>query len=289
MYDRLLIPTDGSDVAAVAAETAVTLAARFDAELHVLHVQETGDLLPGLDDDGADEFAALGRRAVEDAAERAAEAGVETTTAFIEGERRVHRGILEYATDNDVDCIVMGTSGRTGVGRYLLGSVAEQTLRHSSVPVLTVHEDTAVRTEFERVLVPTDGSKAAAAALDAGIDLSLATGSALHVVHVVDLGVVWGDVDVGMILDALEESGQRALDRAIERAEAAGVSTVASSLLQGSPHRAILDYADDRDVDCVVVGTHGRTGIDRYLLGSVTERVVRLSDIPVLALHAPEE
>jgi nucleotide-binding universal stress UspA family protein len=67
------------------------------------------------------------------------------------------------------------------------------------------------------------------------------------------------------------------------------VSSVQASVLSGSPYRAIVDYAAAEDIDLVVMGTHGRTGFDRYLLGSVTERVVRLSDRPVLAFDDHDE
>ena len=67
------------------------------------------------------------------------------------------------------------------------------------------------------------------------------------------------------------------------------ISTVEASVLSGRPHRAIVDYAAEYDVDLIVMGTHGRTGLDRYLLGSVTERVVRLSDVPVLAVGEEAE
>jgi len=96
--------------------------------------------------------------------------------------------------------------------------------------------------------------------------------------------IAWDEMNAGVVLDALEAAGKRALDAVIEDAETAGVSGIESAVVSEAPHRAITEYADDRDVDCIVMGTHGRTGIDRYLLGSVTERVVRLADAPVLAL-----
>ena len=75
----------------------------------------------------------------------------------------------------------------------------------------------------------------------------------------------------------------------IEQAEDDGVETIEGMVSQGSPHRAILDYIEDQDIDLVVMGTHGRTGLDRYLLGSVTEKVVRLSDAPVMTVRLSDE
>ena len=288
MYDRILVPTDGSDVAETAAEAALTLANRFDADLHVVHVLDVGDLPPWVEDEDADEFATRGRDALSTVATMADEADVEVTTKFIESTEPIHRAILQYADEHDVDCIVMGTFGRTGLDRFVLGSIAEQTLRESPVPVLTVHGETTFAEDFDDILVPTDGSDSAEAAAAHAIDLALATDATLHIVHAVDPGIAWDEMNAGVVLDALEEAGKRALDAVIEDAETAGVSGIESAVVSGAPHRAITEYADDRDVDCVVMGTHGRTGIDRYLLGSVTERVVRLADAPVLALKSDD-
>ncbi len=288
MYDTVLLPTDGSEAAETAAEAAVALARRFDATLHVVHVLDVGDLPPGIEDSGADEFTSRGESATRAVAEMATDAGLDVTTALLDDGKPVHRAILAYADREAVDCIVMGTVGRTGLDRVVLGSVTERTLRESAVPVFTVHEDTVARMEFDTLLVPTDGSDCAEGAADHAIALATETGASLHVVHAVDPGVAWGGVDSAMILDALEEHGERAIRRVVERAADADVPTVEAAVVSGPPSRAIVDYADEQNVDCVVMGTHGRTGLGRHLIGSVTERVVRRSRVPVLALAEGE-
>lgn len=179
----------------------------------------------------------------------------------------------------------MGTQGRTGLNRLVLGSVTERTLRVSPIPVLTVHEDTNIDIDFETVPLPTDGSDAASFAADYGITLAAATDAAMHVV---DLTAVSGEFGSAEILDALEEAGQDAVDDVIDRADEAALRSVEASVLSGTPARALLDYIDERDIDLIVMGTHGRTGLDKYLLGSVTEKIVRLADVPVLTV-APSE
>ncbi|WP_435348856.1 universal stress protein [Haloarchaeobius sp. HRN-SO-5] len=283
MYQRLLVPTDGSEVAEAAAEAAVALAGRFDADLHVLHIIQRASFPIGLEDAETDYLEQQAEAATTAVTEMAAEAGVEATTTVVE-DNEAHRAILTYADDHDVDCIVMGTHGRSGVGRFVLGSVTEQTLRESPIPVLTVHSDTVVDPSLDELLVPTDGSEMADAAADEAIELALETDATLHVVNVVDRTMVWEDTPSGSVLKALERAGKEALESVIERAEAAGVSSVQASALSGRPHRAIVDYADENDVDCIVMGTHGRGGVSRVLVGSVTERVVRLSDVPVLSV-----
>ncbi|WP_255151285.1 universal stress protein [Halorarius halobius] len=138
---------------------------------------------------------------------------------------------------------------------------------------------------YNDVLVPTDGSDAADAAVDHAIDHALRYDATLHVVHVVDEESVPPTPDAGRVLGALEQQGRDAIERVARRAGDAGVDTVESAVVSGPPHEAILEYVDEKGVDLVVMGTHGRRGLDRYLLGSVTERVVRLADVPVLAVH----
>jgi nucleotide-binding universal stress UspA family protein len=104
-----------------------------------------------------------------------------------------------------------------------------------------------------------------------------------------DAVTVWDeDVNAGVVSDSPEEAGRRAFDEVIEKAEAAGVSTDEASVVNGAPHRAVVNDATERTIDLIIMGTHGRTGVDRVLLGSVTERVVRLSDVPVLTTGADE-
>ena len=272
MYETVLVPTDGSDASVAAGKAAFALAREFDAEVHALHVL-------GADSSDPSYGEAL-VAAIEDAA---TEANLETTTALVATDESVHRALIEYADENGIDCIVMGTHGREALREYVLGSVAERTLRESPVPVITVHEDTVVSSETERVLVPTDGSDSANAAAEHAAAFAAATGAAVHVIHVVD------DRNVDeTVHNAFEDAGKRAVEEAIEAAKRADVSNIEASVLSGLPHQAIREYVEHNDIDYVFMGTHGRTGVSRYLLGSVTERVVRLVDVPVVSFKAAE-
>jgi nucleotide-binding universal stress UspA family protein len=144
VFTRILIPTDGSDVVTPAIKTALDIATTYDATLHALFivdppssVSSAGDgftaldnLLDELDDEGHSATAAI--------ADQATARGIETTTAVRRG--NPHDDILSYAEANEIDLIVMGTHGRTGVKRALLGSVTEDVVRHAEIPVLTVHQ-----------------------------------------------------------------------------------------------------------------------------------------------------
>ncbi|WP_290815402.1 ferredoxin Fer, partial [Halovivax sp.] len=280
MYETILVPTDGSTVAETAGEYGARLAKRFDAAIHVVHVEEERLLLgPGGDDSG--------ERAVEAVEQIAIDRGVDVTTAVLEEREGVHRTILEYAEDHDVDLVVMGTYGRTGLDRYLIGSVAERTLRESPVPVVTVDEATSVERDLERILVPSDGSAGAMAAADHAIELATETGAGIHVVHVGGRSPVGDETTTYDLSDPDASAGVDAIDDVLERARAAGLESADVSILGGRVDLTILAAAAEHAVDLVVMGTHGRTGIRRHLLGSTTERVVRFARVPVLAIRAP--
>ncbi|SFL14348.1 Nucleotide-binding universal stress protein, UspA family [Halogranum rubrum] len=141
---------------------------------------------------------------------------------------------------------------------------------------------------YDEILLPSDGSPAATGALDHALDLAATYGSRLHVLYVVDQSAVDSIVSESeLVAVALEGEGTEAVDAIERRAAERGVDVV-TDVLTGHPARTILDYATGHDIDLLVMGTNGRTGLDRYLLGSVTERVVRNADVPVLVVRRPE-
>lgn len=141
MYDQVLIPTDGSTASEGATDHAIDLARQYDATLHALYVVDAGTYssLEVAAEVVSEELHAQGDDAVGAIAERAVAAGVTTETAVETG--IVHRTIIEYVDAKDIDLVVMGTHGRTGVGRFLLGSVAEKVIRTADAPVLTVRSN----------------------------------------------------------------------------------------------------------------------------------------------------
>ena len=139
-------------------------------------------------------------------------------------------------------------------------------------------------TVYDRILFPTDGSDGTARAAEHAVRLARETEATLHVLHVVDTTAFPLDAHSLAFVDAAESAGRSSVAAVCKRAETAGVHAV-DVVREGTPHREILDYADEADVDLTVLGTHGRTGLSRGVLGSVTERVVRRSDVPVLTVR----
>jgi len=138
---------------------------------------------------------------------------------------------------------------------------------------------------YHRILLPTDGSPGADPATDHALDLAREYDAALYALYVVDTDALPVDSHAALITAALETEGRVALEAIVDRAHELGVDPVVDELREGTPHEEILAAIDDHDVDLVVMGTHGRRGLDRYVLGSVTERVLRLSDVPVLTVR----
>lgn len=136
MYDDLLFPTDGSENASIALEHAVSLAERYDATIHVLYVVNTNySDIGATGETTVSSLRERGEDAVREVEDRANTAGIDVVSRIEDGDP--YRSILEYAGEN-ADLIVMGTRGRSGIDRYLLGSVTEKIVRTADVPVFTV-------------------------------------------------------------------------------------------------------------------------------------------------------
>jgi nucleotide-binding universal stress UspA family protein len=138
---------------------------------------------------------------------------------------------------------------------------------------------------YDTVLVPTDGSPGTSHVLTHAVELADSFDATLHGLYVLDAGEsgLGGGVEAGRIRKELRKRGERALQRVAVRGADAGIDTETATR-EGTPHEEIVDYVGKRGVDLVVMGTHGRSGIDRVLLGSVTERVVRLAPVPVVTV-----
>ncbi|PSP41003.1 universal stress protein [Halobacteriales archaeon QH_10_70_21] len=140
---------------------------------------------------------------------------------------------------------------------------------------------------YDRILLPTDGSDASDRAVEQAVGLARETGAELHVLFVVEDIPYAPEMMDDTVEEELQGIGEEAIAAIEARADEAGVDVV-SAIRKGAPHSAILEYADGEGVDAIVMGTHGRSGLDRYLLGSVTERVVRTADVPVLTVRMTE-
>ncbi|MFC6940685.1 universal stress protein [Salinirubellus sp. GCM10025818] len=293
MYDRIVIAVDGSDEAQRAARRGLQLAQVFDATAAVLSVVEQKALR--LTETSAVKTQLRERResAITEIEELASELGHPVTTTLTEGKPAVQ--ISEYAAEQDADLIVVGRQGLTGLGRRLLGGVTEQVLHRSDVPVLVVpgEDDAEMEADYTRVLITTDGSENADVAIPHGIAIAQRYDSAVHVLNVVDLQAAGGAFNAGGLekefIERLDARGQDAVDSVATKIEdSAPDLTVETAVERTSSFEGaaagVREYVEENDVDLVVMGSHGRSNLQRQLIGSVASTVLRTVDVPVLVV-----
>lgn len=144
---------------------------------------------------------------------------------------------------------------------------------------------------YDRILVPTDGSTASVPAIEHAIELAKTHDATIHAIYVINTASFASIPTEGSwegVSEMLEREGGEALREIADAGEEAGVP-VECVQIDGAPSREIVRYAEKHDCDLIVMGTHGRGGIDRLLLGSVAEKVVRSSSVPVLTMHAEDD
>jgi nucleotide-binding universal stress UspA family protein len=287
--DHVLFATDGSDDADRAAAHAVELAAAFDATLSVLSVVDSRyERAYETDDarrDARTRLAVEAEAATTRVTRRATAAGVRTVTAVEEG--RPAQIIADVAADVDADVVVVGTHGRTGLYRFLLGSVAEGVLDRLRRSVLVVPTETDAGDDgdetvaYRTVLLATDGGRASRVATEWALTVAAATGATVRALSVVDRRVAGQQV----ARTALETEAREAVREAALAGTERGVE-VETAVEVGLPAAVVVDAAAEADL--VVVGTNDRTGLDRLALGSVSRRVVRTTQTPVLVARRTE-
>lgn len=289
MYDHILLPYDGSEGAAEVLHHASEIAHWSNGTIQVLYVADTArDSVTVVEGETVDALVREGNEIVEEAAKTLDTLGIEHETDVVQGNPAPT--IVEYADRYDHDLVVMPTHGREGVSRYLIGSVSEKVLRLSTVPVLTVRmqPDETLEFPYENILIPTDGSAAASAAGDQLVEFAAALDATIHVLSVIDdtsLGP-----DIRSIVDEKErkEAANQAVESVISKAERYDNIDTVSHVEHGTPVEAILEYIESNDIDTVGMGTTGRRGTDRILLGSVAEKTVRSAPVPVMTVANPE-
>jgi nucleotide-binding universal stress UspA family protein len=289
MYESILLPYDGSDGAAEVLHHASEIAHWADATIQLLYVADTArDSVTVVEGHTVDALVQQGEDVVEEAAKTLDTLGVSYGTDVVQGNPAP--GIVEYAERYDQDLIVMPTHGRAGISRYLVGSVSEKVVRLSSVPVLTVRmqPDESLTFPYENVLIPTDGSAAATYASEHLVELAAALDATVHVLSVVDDTALGLDVRSAISGKESEQAATDAVDSVVSEAETRGVTNTVRHVEHGTPAEVILDVIESNDVHAVGMGTTGRRGTDRILLGSVAEKTVRSAPVPVMTVAAPE-
>jgi len=294
---KILVPIDFSEPSRKALPHTRELANRFDSEIVILHVRT-----PYADDPNRPELRFLD----EGKYQAWTEEQVDRLSKEIEEHHRVSTriirdispasGILEYldADSNEIDFVVMGTHGRSALGHFFLGSVAEKVVRHSPCPVLTVasnRKDYRDSPRYKKILVGFDFSDHSKHAVANARELVKKYDAHLIVLYVIEQEIapayyeIWR-TEVNRELPEIKERARQALEQTLGEV---GLDDIEFDVEvgggDGRAHQEIVKFIKDHDVDLVVLGTHGLSGIERVLLGSTTEKVVRIAPCPVLTFH----
>ncbi len=289
MYDNILLPFDGSEGAAAVLHHASEIAHWADATLKILYVADTTrDSVTVVEGQTVDVLMEKGKDIVEEAAKTLDTLGTSYDTDIVQGNPAPT--IAEYAEQYDQDLIVMSTHGRKGISRYLIGSVSEKVVRLSSVPVLTVNmqPDEQLTFPYENILIPTDGSTAATHAATHLLELAAALDATVHVLAVVEDTALGPNARSTAAEKENEQAAVDAIETVISKAETYGVATTVRHIEHGSPVEEILETIESNEIHAVGMGTTGKRGTDRILLGSVAEKTVRSAPVPVMTVAESE-
>lgn len=297
---RMLVPLDGSDLATVSLPFVRTLATRSTAIILLRVVPDPIPLTPMVGGDG-DRLDAMVWRATDEATRYLNDVAAILTNETEHIRTMVEVGepnevITRIAARNAVDLIVMGTHGRGAFGRVMVGSVADRVARSSVVPVMLVHpheRDVPARAHevgnVRRLLVPLDGSAFARQALPVAERMARLLEIPIHLVHAIDLQGDWvlGDEanDLEVLLAPMHEEQAAWLHGEVEALGKQGLAAT-SCLETGRVAEVIADEIQPGDV--IVMTSHGASGIRRWLLGSVANRLIRLAIAPVVLVPVAE-
>jgi nucleotide-binding universal stress UspA family protein len=298
-YRSILVPLDGSQLAAEALPLAARIARSSGAKLRLALVHQHPsipvDLAAGKTMTNIDLAARKAERAyLRGIQARLREQGTRVASAVtLTG--AVCPALVTYVRELGIDLVVMATHGRGGLRRAWLGSVADYLVHNLEVPILLVRPVSAHRAGMPptEVLVPLDGSPLAEAALGPAVELARAWDAGVSLLQIV--GPVLLSTDLALpapsaydsdLTNMARDAAQDYLNDVVERLRGAGVRATGAAVIGWNAADAILEAARPERVVMLAVATHGRGGLQRLMLGSVADKLIRGADVPVL-VHRP--
>jgi nucleotide-binding universal stress UspA family protein len=292
MFRTILVPLDGSSLSEQALPLASQIARRAGAGLRLACVVPPHNAHYPVPHPPWDERAALAEAAWR---VRRAAPGCQVQTALLDGP--VAQTLADHAAAVDTDLMVLTTHGRGAFSRFWLGSVTDELVRRTAVPLLILRPEDAGRTDLtadvpiHRVVVPLDGSALAEAVLRPAADLARLYGAAVELFTVIaPLPAVGPDGLVltppgadAALLDGLVRQAEQALEAAAERLRREGLTVTTRVVIHDRVAAAVLDEV--RPGDVVALATHGRRAVARWFLGSVADKLIRGAAVPVLVVR----
>jgi nucleotide-binding universal stress UspA family protein len=293
MYKSVLVPLDGSRLAAGVLPWVRTIAGSTRAEIMLMSVispEVVWDPLTKQANWESAEGATVGY--LEEQLQALTAAGFAARAVVRWGDP--WRGICECAESERADLIAMTTHGRSGISRWAMGSVADRVVHEAESPVLLVRPEelgSEPDASIKKILVPTDGSELSETALPYAGEFARSVGATLVLVHVVTpFAMAYAGPEVYVdqrAVDQIEANARELLRRAGDKLRAEGLPTK-EVIYRGAATDAIVAAAASERADLIIMSTHGRTGMGRWVMGSVADAVVRRSHLPCL-LRRPEQ
>jgi nucleotide-binding universal stress UspA family protein len=282
---KVLWATDGSEDAELATTTAVGLAKLTASELHVVHVGpavpehfEPTDVEPVRMEQEA-------RRTLDEQVKKVENLGGAVAQSHLRMGKAAEE-VVGLAEEIGAGLIAVGSRGRGRIRRALMGSVSDSVVRHAHCPVMVVRWKPLVFPAT--ILLATDASQEARVAATTAADLARRTGSELHLVHVGSLvthgagsGVEVGPLP-GVHQGELDRQAQWLLDAEVEQMKSSGIDVAGAHLRRGRAGEEVIVLAEETGADLIAIGSRGRGGVRRALMGSVSDSVVRHAHCPVM-------
>ena len=280
-YRKILVAYDGSASARNGLAVASHLAKEDKSWIKVLTV------LPGYEGDlelvGVSNIKETiegpGRKLLKEAQEIADHEDVHILTNMTQGEP--YEKIVYVADDENCDLIVMGRRGQHQLERELVGSVTARVIGYTRKDVLVVPEGTKLTRK--NILLATDGSRSCEAAVDRAIELAKEKSAGLTAISVVYSNDEYLALAPGVVQELVGKAKEK-LAIIEQKSKEAGVE-ITTVVKEGEAFEAITSLAKENDIDLIVMGSHGRKGLQRLLMGSVTERTIGYAACPVLVIH----
>jgi len=294
MFNRILVPLDGTPESNAALPLARTVAKATGATLVLVRVLERQfPVLPGNEDEFEEQVQLDALRVqLQRVADELAASGVSAETIATRGP--VGEAIVENIRIERSDLVIMRTHGRAGVERAARGSVTEYVLRHSTVPLLTLRPGGRRIAAIRKLLVPVDGSPGGAVALATAAGLARQTGAEIHLLQdVVPVYLqAWSEYE-GMTYydpawdDEALASALSYVNGLAARLQAAGFSATAHAQMVSNVAEHVAETATKQECDMIIMSTHALSGLPRAAIGSVADAVARTAQCPVLLVRRP--
>jgi nucleotide-binding universal stress UspA family protein len=289
---KILLATDGSEEASLAATAAGRLATRTGSELHVLTVgpeypyYELPDY-PARFEEVIEAQRRETREVLDEQVKKIEESGATVEEAHLEMGIPPSRAIVDLGEELGAGIIVVGSRGRGPMRRAVMGSVSSSVVHHAHCPVLVMRGEEGAEYLQGRILLALDGSEESSAAARTAVDLAERMESELHAVYVGEGRPVFHREIGGYraLYEEFEKRAQRLLDEQVNQVESAGGTVAKAHLRMGRPDEEIVVLGEEIAAELIVTGSRGLGGIRRALMGSVSDSVVRHAHCPVMVVR----